>query len=57
MLLKSGPSPGSESPTFVSTVLHDQGTGSAMNITPALQEEKRAHMNLFFSAQPFSLSI
>ena len=37
-LLENGPAPGSESPTFVSTVLCDQAMGSAMHNAPALQE-------------------
>ena len=38
-LLKDGPTPGSESPTFVSTVFCNQATGSAMHNAPELQEE------------------
>ena len=39
LLLKYGLVPGSESPTFVSTVLCDQAIGSAIHKAPALQEE------------------
>ena len=39
-LLKFGPTPGSESPTFVPAVLLDQAMGSAMLNAPAMQEER-----------------
>ena len=38
--LKNRPLQGFEPPTFVSTVLCDQATGSAMDNAPALQEER-----------------
>ena len=39
-VLKNGPAPGSERPTFVSTALCAQATCSAMHNGPALQEER-----------------
>ena len=45
-LLKNGPVPGSESLTFVSSVLCDQTMGSAVNNAPALEEERAGAMNI-----------